>query len=165
MFPCRSRVSSPAKMLPGLSSSSGSSMGSTSGNTESLIISSSLSAATNLVRSTLSAHAAPGLPIDSRLYMSITSAGISFKPIAAMLRRPLVRAVSRRPCRILAWDLSSLCWLKGSLDRPKSKVSSVGTNEGSDASTGSAAETGCDATRFAALAFAICSRSAAEVFL
>lgn len=168
MFPCRSRVSRPAKMLPWLSSSSAKEAGSTSGNTASAIISSSLSAATNLVKSTISAQDPPG---NSRLYMFVTSAGISFRSIAAMFRRPLVLADCRRPWRILAWDWSSLRWLKGSVLRPKSKVLSLGTKGDLRDSKGVSSRDSnrsfdvgiwLTSARFSDLALAICSRRAAD---
>lgn len=85
--------------------------------------------------------------------------------MAAILRRPLVLADSRRPRIILAWDWSSLRKLKGSFESPKSNVLSVGTSGGSsDSKTGFDA-CACDAARFAAFALAICSRSADDVFL
>jgi hypothetical protein len=98
--------------------------------------------------------------------MFITSAGISRSDIAAMLSLPLVLADSSRPCKILACDWSSLRKLKGSLERPKSKVLSVGTRgDSSDSKTGFGADIWLDTALLAALALAICSRRAADVFL
>lgn len=136
-----------------------------SGKIESSIISNSLSAATNLVRSTLSAHDPPGFPLVSRLYMFITSGGISLSPMAAILSLPLVLAVSTLLCRTFLFEPSSFCWLNGSPDNPKSKVVSVGIR-GLCSGISCAEETWRDAaTRFAAFALAICSLKAADDFL
>ena len=175
MFPCRSSVSRPPKILPLPSSISASSSRLWSGNVDSSISSISLSAATKRVRSTVSAQDPSYVPMASASYMPMTSAGISRKFKAAMFKRPLVRAAATRARITLACDSPLRFWLKGS--RPKSNVVSVGmTGAESRASAPKPAdkaapdvapfspESCCEATRLAAFARAICSRSAAEDF-
>ncbi|KAL2162310.1 hypothetical protein VTH06DRAFT_7223 [Thermothelomyces fergusii] len=82
-----------------------------------------------------------------------------------MFSRPLVRAVSSRPRSTLAWDLSSRFWLNGSLTRAKSKPASAAAKAGSSEPAAVFVPFCCAAAFFAALAFAICSRNAADVFL
>lgn len=85
-----------------------------------------------------------------------------------MLSLPVVRAVSMRDCMTLRLELSNFFCPKGSSDKSKSKVGSVGTTGISGASAivvTAAARDGClEAARFAAFALAICSRNAEDDF-
>lgn len=156
-------------MQIGASSSSANSSGSMSGKRFSSIISSSLSAATKRVRSTLSAQLPSLFPMESKLYMFRTSEGISFKPRAAIFSLPLVLAVATRAWSTLEAELASRFKLKGSSAKPKSNELSVGMTDISNDPFGRAisfcAGTGSAAARLAAFARAICSRSAADDFL
>lgn len=156
-------------MQPWASSSSAKFSGSTSGNNASSIISSSLSAATKRVRSTLSAQFPPLAPTESKLYIFRTSDGISFRPNAAMFSLPLVLATVTRDWSTLEVEFASRLRLKGSSARPKSNVSSVGiTGESNGPSARGVCS--CDgacwaAARLVAFARAICSLRAADAFL
>lgn len=95
-----------------------------------------------------------------------TSDGISFKPMAAMFSLPLVLATATRDWSTFEVEFASRFRLNGSSARPKSNVLSVGMTGATDASSIEEASrcTGA-ATRLAAFALAICSRSAADAFL
>ena len=98
--------------------------------------------------------------------MFMTSLGISLSPIAAILSLPLVLADATFPFRILDVALLSLCWPKGSVDNPKSKVVSVGIKGTALSGLCCVPDPGVsrEAALFAALALAICSRRADEDF-
>ncbi len=78
-----------------------------------------------------------------------------------MFSLPVTRAVSIRDCMTFRLESSNLLWPNGSSDSPKSKVS-VGITDGSKACDVIVSETCRLAARFAAFAFAIWSRNAAE---
>jgi hypothetical protein len=130
----------------------------TSGNMASGRVSSSLSAARMVVRSIISPQATVE-SFASKLYMVSTSSGISFRPIAAMFKRPSDRAPS---IRLRSTDLPPFArWLKGSSSRPKSKLA-ISAGSGTMTSVGGVLFLGGSvfACFAACLAFAICSLNA-----
>lgn len=159
-----SRFSRPAKILPRLACSSSNDEGLVSGKIKSSSSSSSLSAATKRFKSTLSAQLPSKVPMLSRSYIFSTSTGISFRFKAAILSRPDVLPALTRFWRTFFLGSSPRQTLKGSLWlTPKSNPVSEGMIGASWSPSWFWFSAACfNWARLAALAFAICSRRAAD---